>query len=242
MHCGVAYCATAQMHTGKMVVKNVRVEKCGQRGVVGKYCLHFHRLSDCPNCEFSGNAIEHSHHRGIIVHGSHRTTVENNVLWDVRGAGIYVEDGNEMANQIKYNVVICPWPLADGVLRGCTVPGTDNAEADTPLNQAGIYTDTAANDFIGIEYRIRLMGCCYKLRVVGRVRHMDKYVLPTFPLVDGRAIPSTAIHDLVSTPSVEAIHVIPINQSLRMGLIPIRRTLARDIRMRGTIVAGRLVY
>ena len=27
---------TAQMHTGKMVVKNVRVEKCGQRGVVGK--------------------------------------------------------------------------------------------------------------------------------------------------------------------------------------------------------------
>ena len=60
-----------------------------------------------------------------------------------------MEDGNEMANQIKYNVVICPWPLADGVLRGCTVPGTDNAEADTPLNQAGIYTDTAANDFIG---------------------------------------------------------------------------------------------
>ena len=63
--------------------------------------------------------------------------------------GIYIEDGNEMANQIKYNVIICPWSLAHPVLHGCTVPGTPNAESDTPLNQAGIYTDTAANDFIG---------------------------------------------------------------------------------------------
>ena len=54
-----------------------------------------------------------------------------------------------MANQIKYNVIICPWSLAHPVLHGCTVPGTPNAESDTPLNQAGIYTDTAANDFIG---------------------------------------------------------------------------------------------
>eukprot|EP00547_Thalassionema_nitzschioides_P005356 CAMPEP_0194200236 /NCGR_PEP_ID=MMETSP0156-20130528/930_1 /TAXON_ID=33649 /ORGANISM="Thalassionema nitzschioides, Strain L26-B" /LENGTH=1934 /DNA_ID=CAMNT_0038925209 /DNA_START=189 /DNA_END=5989 /DNA_ORIENTATION=- len=140
---------TAQMHTGKMSIRNVRVEKCGQRGVTGTYCLHFHRLEDCPDCEFSGNAIEHGHHRGIIVHGTHRSTIENNVLYDIRGAGIYIEDGNEVANQIKYNVVICPWPLINGVLRGCTVPGTDNAEADTPLNQAGIYTSTAANDIIG---------------------------------------------------------------------------------------------
>eukprot|EP00985_Skeletonema_marinoi_P024316 scaffold16804_cov299-Skeletonema_marinoi.AAC.1 len=140
---------TAQMHAGTMSIRNVRLEKCGQRGIDGKYCLHFHRLSDCPDCEFSGNAIEHGHQRGIIVHGTHSSAVENNVLWDVRGAGIYIEDGNEMANQIKYNVVVCPWSLAHPTLHGCTVPGTFNAESDTPLNHAGIYTDTAANDFIG---------------------------------------------------------------------------------------------
>jgi len=132
-----------------MRIRNVRVEKCGQRGIVGKYCLHFHRLSSCPSCEFLNNAVEHSHQRGIIVHGTHQTNVENNVLWDVRGAGIYIEDGNEMANTIKYNVVICPWSLAHPTLHGCTIPGTDNAESDTPLNQAGIYMDTAANDMIG---------------------------------------------------------------------------------------------
>jgi len=140
---------TAQMHIGTMSIRNVRVEKCGQRGIDGKYCLHFHRLKDCPTCEFSNNAIEHSHQRGIIIHGTHSSLVENNVLWDVRGAGIYLEDGNEMANQIKYNVVICPWSLAHPTLHGCTIPGSFNAESDTPLNQAGIYTDTAANDFIG---------------------------------------------------------------------------------------------
>jgi len=63
-----------------MRIRNVRVEKCGQRGIVGKYCLHFHRLSSCPSCEFLNNAVEHSHQRGIIVHGTHQTNVENNVL------------------------------------------------------------------------------------------------------------------------------------------------------------------
>jgi len=134
---------------GTMRIRNVRVEKCGQRGIDGKYCLHLHRLSSCPKCEFSNNAIENSHQRGIIVHGTHESLVENNVLYGVRGAGIYIEDGNEMANSIKYNVVVCPWSLAHPTLHGCTVPGTANAESDTPLNQAGYYTDSAANDFIG---------------------------------------------------------------------------------------------
>ncbi|KAL7542580.1 hypothetical protein ACHAXR_011906 [Thalassiosira sp. AJA248-18] len=159
---------TAQMNTGYMSIRNVRVEKCGQRGIDGKYCLHFHRLSDCPTCEFSNNVIEHGHQRGIIVHGTHRSLVENNVLWDVRGAGIYVEDGNEMSNRIQYNVVICPWSLADPTFFGCTVPGTANAESDTPLNHAGIYTDTAANDFIGNRVSNSFNGLLLQASGTGR--------------------------------------------------------------------------
>lgn len=169
---------TAQMHAGTMSIRSVRVEKCGQRGVEGKYCLHFHKLYSCPDCTFADNAIEQSHQRGIIIHGTHLSRVENNVLWDVRGAGIYVEDGNEMYNHIKYNVVICPWRFEDQVLHGenrlrrlvyilccflcilthflhfelllgCTIPGSSNSQADTANNQAGIYTETAANDLIG---------------------------------------------------------------------------------------------
>lgn len=109
---------TAQMNAGSMQVSNTRVEKCGQRGIEGKYCLHFHKLESCPTCRFSDNAIEYSHQRGIIVHGTHLAKVESNVLWDVRGAGIYIEDGNEMYNEIKYNAVVCPWPFNDQTLQG----------------------------------------------------------------------------------------------------------------------------
>ena len=32
---------------------------------------------------------------------AHRATVQENVLYDVRGANIYIEDGNEMDNAVR---------------------------------------------------------------------------------------------------------------------------------------------
>jgi len=140
---------TAQFYGGVMQIKDTRVEKCGQRGVAGKYCLHFHKLKECPDCLFENNAIENSHQRGIIVHGTHLSNVEGNTLYNVRGAGVYLEDGNEMYNYIKYNINICPFPFDDNTLHGCTIPGTDNRIADTSDNQSGFYFTAATNDLIG---------------------------------------------------------------------------------------------
>ena len=115
---------------------HTRVERCGQRGVLGKYCMHLHRMGRCEACSLVGNAVEFGQQRGIVIHGTHAATVSQNVLYEVRGAGLYIEDGNEMNNRVLHNVVVCPWPRL-GPKRGCTVPGTDNAEADTSLNQVG---------------------------------------------------------------------------------------------------------
>lgn len=117
-------------------------------GVEGKYCLHFHKLHDCPTCLFKNNVIENSHQRGIIVHSTHSSSVDNNVLWNVRGAGIYIEDGNELHNDIKYNVVVCPNAFGDATLHGCTVPGTSNRLADTSDNHSGIFSRSATNNLI----------------------------------------------------------------------------------------------
>jgi hypothetical protein len=111
---------------GTYRVQYTRVEKCGQRGVLGRYCLHFHLIRDCQNCLAKGNAIEFSQQRGVVIHGTHLTSVEENVLFDVRGGGIYIEDGNEIGNNIRYNTVICPNKY-DGPKQGCTVPGTSTA-------------------------------------------------------------------------------------------------------------------
>jgi len=140
---------TSQMYGGVMKILNTRIEKCGQRGVAGKYCLHFHKLGVCPDCLLQNNAIENSQQRGIIIHGTHLSTVENNVLYNIRGANVYIEDGNEMHNNIKYNVVICPFPFEDVALGGCTVPGTSNHIADTSDNQTGYYSRAHSNNMIG---------------------------------------------------------------------------------------------
>jgi hypothetical protein len=129
-------------------VKNIKVEKCGQRGILARYCMHFHQAKKCDNCIMHGNAVEHSHQRGIVIHGTHITTVSHNVLHDVRGAGIYIEDGNEIYNNVDYNVVICPFSFT-GPMQGCTIPGTDNREADTSQNQAAIWSLGHTNNFVG---------------------------------------------------------------------------------------------
>lgn len=137
-------------------------------GVEGKYCLHFHKLHDCPTCLFKNNAIEGSHQRGIIVHGTHSSTVEGNVLWNVRGAGLYIEDGNEMYNDIKYNVVLCPNQFGDTTLHGCTVPGTSNAFADTSDNHSGIFSRAITNNLIGNRVANSFNGMFFKAPGMGR--------------------------------------------------------------------------
>ena len=137
------------MFEGVSRIQNVRVEKCGQRGVEGKYCFHFHKLNDCKDCLLKNNVIENSHQRGIIVHGTHNSIVENNILFNVRGANVYIEDGNEMHNKIRWNVVICPFPFVHPEIGGCTIPGTSNRIADTSDNQSGFYSRAATNDMVG---------------------------------------------------------------------------------------------
>ncbi|CAJ1930817.1 unnamed protein product [Cylindrotheca closterium] len=140
---------TMQSNGGIQKIHNVRVEKCGQRGIEGKYCLHLHQVGACPECSFQNNAVEFSQQRGIIIHGTHLSKVQGNVLYNVRGAGVYIEDGNEMQNRLAYNVVICPYPFNDESFHGCTVPGTSNRLSDTRDNQSSFFSLAASNDMIG---------------------------------------------------------------------------------------------
>ena len=52
-------------------------------------------------------------------------------------------------NRLLYNVAICPWSFDSKTKHGCTVPGTDNGEGDTSLNQAGFYATTITNHLVG---------------------------------------------------------------------------------------------
>ena len=136
---------TIGFHAKHHMIHYARVENCGQLGVAGKYCLHFHHAEDCPNCSFVGNAVERGEQRGIIIHGTHNSLTERNVLFDLKGSYIYIEDGNEMQNTIRQNVALCPRK------ESCRQSGTDNGLADQN-HQSGIWALSVSNDFIGAVF------------------------------------------------------------------------------------------
>jgi len=145
---------TMGLHTkmiggGAHVVSNARIEKCGQRGVFGKYCAHWHEVGECEDCLFENNAVEFGVQRGLIVHNTHLATVRGNVFHDVRGPALYCQDGLEMWNRFEHNVAICNHRWEDG---SCAIPGTDNDQADTSTNLAAFWTISPTQDLIGNRF------------------------------------------------------------------------------------------
>ena len=54
----------------------------------------------CEACVVDGLAIENGQQRAIVLHGTHLATLRDDVISGVRGASIYIEDGNEMYDRI----------------------------------------------------------------------------------------------------------------------------------------------
>ena len=77
-------------------------------------------------------------------------------------------DGNEMYNDIKYNVILCPNRFNDNIYHGCTIPGTSNGQADTSLNQAGIYSRAITNNLIGNRVANAFNGMFFDANGMGR--------------------------------------------------------------------------
>ena len=123
---------------------------------------------------FKNNAIEYGQQRGIIIHGTHLSNVEANVLYNVRGAGIYIEDGNEMWNNIAYNTVICPFPFHHSTLHGCTVPGTSNRLSDAKDNQSSFFALAGSNNHVGNRASNSFNGMFLKEGGLGRGKAYNK--------------------------------------------------------------------
>lgn len=141
---------TRQHHTGFMQVHHARIYNCGKKEL-GAYCLHFHHVGSCPQCSFVGNAVgKPSENKGITIHGTSDTLVENNIVYDHRGAFLYVEDGNEIRNTIKGNALVCPfWTNRND--NGCSYNGIrEHVSSDKgPRGVTGLYAVSVNNDFIG---------------------------------------------------------------------------------------------
>lgn len=136
-----------------MDMRYARVEFCGQRPVMGRYCLHFHLLKKCPRCVFQGNAVVDGEHIGITAHGTHDAVVDQNVVWDAKANGLYIEDGNELRNTLNQNVMIC------SILNKCKVNWVSGAASQTAgIFMIGMSNNILENRIVGYENGIWTPG------------------------------------------------------------------------------------
>ena len=77
---------------------------------IGRYSLHFHhsfgpKTPQANGYQFTivGNAIDDASKWGITVHNSHNGLVQDNVVYNSRGAAIVAEDGTESFNVFEHN-------------------------------------------------------------------------------------------------------------------------------------------
>ncbi|MFN9448485.1 MAG: G8 domain-containing protein [Rubrivivax sp.] len=99
----------------RVQLDGVELRQMGQAGIEGRYPLHWHMLSYGPSGQLLGDAVGHfvrnssiwnSRQRCIVIHGTNGVTVSNNVCYDIKGHGIFLEDGVERRNVIEGNLVL----------------------------------------------------------------------------------------------------------------------------------------
>ncbi len=88
-----------------------QLEKIGSNEIA-RYPVHLHHTTDPSKITDStnrfrliGNVIRGGKRWGLVVHGSHFGMIQNNVVLDIKGAGIVTENGSETGNHFDHNFV-----------------------------------------------------------------------------------------------------------------------------------------
>ena len=95
-------------------IDGIEIKRGGQNGQLGRYPFHWHMLSyagintlaDATGQYFKNSSVNESVNRGIVIHGTNGVLVQNNVLFDIKGHGIFTEDASERRNTIDGNLVL----------------------------------------------------------------------------------------------------------------------------------------
>lgn len=86
------------------LVSGLEVRNFGQQGTLGRYPIHFHLNGDLNGSVISKNTVRESNQRAIVVHGTNRLLVEQNVVFNTKGHAFILEDGIETDNIFYRNL------------------------------------------------------------------------------------------------------------------------------------------
>ena len=114
-------------------LEGVEFYRMGQKGLAGRYPIHWHLTGDHEGDYARGNSIHHSYHRAIVTHGTSNVLVENNVSYDVWShAVVPSENGLESGNRFIGNLAVLTRRLdqRDFAFRGRSPGGGGSSQSE----------------------------------------------------------------------------------------------------------------
>jgi len=87
-------------------ISNAEFTRSGQAYLVDSYAVYYRMIGSAVKSYFTGNSIHNSYNRAVTIHATHYLRVLNNVMYDIMGHAVYLEDGVETNNQISGNLVV----------------------------------------------------------------------------------------------------------------------------------------
>lgn len=128
------------MKSGSAQIDGVEFVRMDQLNKLGRYPFHWHLLGDATGQYIRNCAVHQSFQRGIVVHGTQRTLVEGNVVYNTPGHNFSVEDPLAVGNIFTNNLAI------ENTVLKLTQP-TLREQDDTQA--ANFWIRAARNTFIG---------------------------------------------------------------------------------------------
>ena len=97
-----------ELNAGEVVghIEHIEITYAGQAFRLGRYPIHFHINGDMNGSYVRGCGIHHTFNRAVNIHHTDNILVENNVVYDVMGGAIFLEDSIEVGNIFQYNLAI----------------------------------------------------------------------------------------------------------------------------------------
>jgi hypothetical protein len=112
----------------------IEMTDVGQGFKIGRYAVHFHQIGAVHKSYVKGCATHQGFNRAYTLHGTNYMRIMNNVVYEVKGHNIFIEDAVEKKNYLYRNLVM-------KVKRSWSGLNTDQ----TP---AGFWITQPDNDFI----------------------------------------------------------------------------------------------
>ncbi|MEM1162514.1 MAG: right-handed parallel beta-helix repeat-containing protein, partial [Pseudomonadota bacterium] len=96
---------TMIMHGAEQHISGAEFFRMGQIDELGRYPIHWHMLDDVAGQYVQNVSVHESFNKGMTIHGSHNARLQDNVIFDHIGHGVFLEDGSEYGSQILGNIV-----------------------------------------------------------------------------------------------------------------------------------------